>query len=137
MNCWRVKNAIAALRKSQPRQRDRGAFFLPVRLTISPVELTRRVIAPGRAERLKAIDPQAALTEARQRECSDRSAMGKAQTTAEEVAESMLNGLRRCYAWTALIVERWTDDALENSHCHKVCHPITRGWIAASNRRSR
>jgi hypothetical protein len=48
--------------------RHRGALFLPVRLTISPIELARRVVAPGRAERLKAIDPQAALTKARERE---------------------------------------------------------------------
>lgn len=80
--------------------RHRGAFFLPVRLTISPVELTRRVIAPGRAERLKAIDPQAALTKARQREVLRPHGFSFLEidvttTTAEEVAESILIGLKK------------------------------------------
>jgi hypothetical protein len=78
--------------------RHRGAFFLPVRLTISPVELARRVIAPGRAERLKSIDPQAALTKARQREVLRPHGFSFLEidvttTTAEEVAESILIGL--------------------------------------------
>lgn len=48
--------------------RDRDAFLLPVRLTISEEELCRRVVSPDRAERLKEIDPQAALKKARERE---------------------------------------------------------------------
>ena len=46
--------------------RDRGAAFLPVRLTISPDELARRVVSPGRAERLKEIDAEASLKKARE-----------------------------------------------------------------------
>jgi hypothetical protein len=44
--------------------RDRNAFFLPVRLTISPEELARRVVSPGRAEQFKEIDPVAAMKKA-------------------------------------------------------------------------
>lgn len=40
--------------------RARGAKFLPVRLSITPRELARRVVSPERRERLKAIDPEAA-----------------------------------------------------------------------------
>ena len=36
-----------------------------------------------------------------------------------------------------IVVEHLPDDALENSHCHKVRHPIARGRIASGNRRSR
>jgi hypothetical protein len=48
--------------------RDRNALFLPVRLTISPEELSRRVVSPGRAEQFKEIDPQTSLTKARERQ---------------------------------------------------------------------
>jgi Chloramphenicol phosphotransferase-like protein len=80
--------------------RHRSALFLPVRLTISPVELARRVVAPGRAERLKAIDPQAALTKAREREVLRPHGFSFLEidvttTTAEEVAEGILAGLRK------------------------------------------
>jgi hypothetical protein len=40
--------------------RARGAKFLPVRLTITPRELARRVVSPERRASLKAIDPEAA-----------------------------------------------------------------------------
>jgi len=46
--------------------RDRNAFFLPVRLTLSPEELARRVVSPGRAEQFKEIDPVAAIKKANQ-----------------------------------------------------------------------
>jgi hypothetical protein len=80
--------------------RHRGALFLPVRLIISPVELARRVVAPGRAERLKAIDPQAALTKALEREVLRPHGFSFLEidvttTTAEEVAESILVSLRK------------------------------------------
>jgi len=69
-------------------------------LTISPVELARRVVAPGRAERLKAIDPQAAPTKAREREVLRPHGFSFLEidvttTTAEEVAEGILAGLRK------------------------------------------
>jgi hypothetical protein len=44
--------------------RDRNALFLPVRLTISPEELSRRVVSPERAKQFKEVDPQASLTKA-------------------------------------------------------------------------
>jgi hypothetical protein len=46
--------------------RDRNAFFLPVRLTLSPEELARRVVSPGRAEQFKEVDPVAAMEKANQ-----------------------------------------------------------------------
>ena len=80
--------------------RHRSALFLPVHLTISPVELARRVVAPGCAERLKAIDPQAAPTKAREREVLRPHGFSFLEidvttTTAEEVAEGILAGLRK------------------------------------------
>jgi hypothetical protein len=81
----------------------RGALFLPVRLTISPAELARRIVAPGRAERLKAIDPQAALTKAREREVLRPHGFSFLEIdvttlTAEEVAESILVNVRKLQA---------------------------------------
>jgi hypothetical protein len=79
--------------------RHRGALFLPVRLTIAPVELTRRVVSPGRAERFKEIDAQAALTKAQEREVFrphgfDFLELDVTTITAEEAAERILVGLR-------------------------------------------
>jgi chloramphenicol 3-O-phosphotransferase len=45
---------------------NRDAYFLPVRLTISPEELARRVVSPGRAEQFKEIDPVNAVQKANQ-----------------------------------------------------------------------
>src|SRR5262245_48793148 len=75
--------------------RHRGALFLPVRLTITPVELSRRVTSPGRVERFKEIDPQAALTKASEREVFrphgfDFIELDVSTTTAEEAAERIL-----------------------------------------------
>lgn len=80
--------------------RHRGAVFLPVRLTIAPVELARRVVSPGRAERFKEIDPQAALTKAWGREVfkphgCDFLELDVTTITAEEAAERILAGLRK------------------------------------------
>jgi len=44
---------------------DRNAYFLPVRLTISPEELARRVVSPGRAEMFKEVDPVNAMLKAK------------------------------------------------------------------------
>jgi len=79
--------------------RHRGAIFLPVRLTIAPVELARRVVSPGRAERFKEIDPQAALTKAREREVIRPHGFNFIEVdvstiTAEEAAERILVSLR-------------------------------------------
>jgi hypothetical protein len=79
--------------------RHRSALFLPVRLTIAPGELARRVVAPGRAERFKEIDPQAALTKAQEREVFrphgfDFLEVDVTTITAEEAAERILVGLR-------------------------------------------
>jgi chloramphenicol 3-O-phosphotransferase len=78
----------------------RRALFLPVRLTIAPGELARRVVSPGRAERFKEIDPQAALTKAREREVFrpngfDFLDIDVTTITAEEAAERILVGLRK------------------------------------------
>jgi hypothetical protein len=80
--------------------RHRGALFLPVRLTIAPVELSRRVTSPARAERFKDIDPQAALTKALEREVFsphgfDFLDIDVTTTTAEEAAERILFELRK------------------------------------------
>jgi len=40
--------------------RDRGAFLFPVVLSISPEELSARVVSPGRKEKFKAIDGESA-----------------------------------------------------------------------------
>ena len=45
--------------------RDRDAHFLPVRLTITPEELARRVVSEGRAEQFKETDPIAAIAKAK------------------------------------------------------------------------
>lgn len=44
---------------------DRNALFLPVRLTITPEELARRVVSVGRAEQFKEIDPISAMETAK------------------------------------------------------------------------
>ena len=46
---------------------DRGAFFLPVRLMITPEELARRVTSPGRAEQFKETNPEQARKKAQDR----------------------------------------------------------------------
>jgi hypothetical protein len=79
--------------------RHRDALFLPVRLTIAPGELARRIISPGRAERFKAIDPQAALAKASEREvfipCGfDYLEVDVTTLTADEAAERILVDLR-------------------------------------------
>ncbi|WP_192254612.1 chloramphenicol phosphotransferase [Mesorhizobium caraganae] len=38
----------------------RGALFMPIRLLCDEAELVRRVVSPGRRDRLKSIDPEAA-----------------------------------------------------------------------------
>ena len=80
--------------------RHRRALFLPVRLTIAPVELGLRVSSPGRAERFKEIDPQAALTKAWEREVFrphsfDFLELDVTTITAEESAERILVELRK------------------------------------------
>lgn len=80
--------------------RHRDSLFLPVRLTISPVELARRVASPDRAERLKETNPQAALTKAQQREVLkphgfDFLEIDVTTTTPAEAAESILLGLKK------------------------------------------
>jgi predicted kinase len=47
---------------------DRNALFLPVRLSISGDELSRRVVSPGRAERFKETDADSAQKKAQERE---------------------------------------------------------------------
>jgi chloramphenicol 3-O-phosphotransferase len=46
--------------------RERNSHFLPVRFTISPEELARRVVSPGRAEQFKETDPVNAMRKAKQ-----------------------------------------------------------------------
>lgn len=46
----------------------RGAIFVPVRLLCEEAELTRRVVSPERASRLKSMDPEAVFREASTRE---------------------------------------------------------------------
>lgn len=75
--------------------RSRKAFFLPVRLSISPEELSRRVISPGRAERFKEIDAEAALRKAREQEVfkplgCDYLDIDITDLTPEEVAQKIL-----------------------------------------------
>ena len=48
--------------------RERKAWFLPVRLSISPEELSRRVVSTGRAEQFKETNAQAALEKAQEQE---------------------------------------------------------------------
>jgi hypothetical protein len=80
--------------------RHRGTLLLPVRLTIAPGELAQRVISPGRAERFKEIDAQAALTKASECEVYkphgfDFLEVDVTKITAEEAAERILVDLRR------------------------------------------
>jgi len=80
--------------------RHRRALFLPVRLTIAPGELAQRVVSPGRAERFKEIDPQAAQTKARECEVFRPSGfefleIDVTTMTAEEAAERVLVSLRK------------------------------------------
>lgn len=44
----------------------RGALFVPVRLLCDEAELIRRVVSPGRRDRLKSIDPEAARRRSRE-----------------------------------------------------------------------
>jgi len=44
----------------------RGALFVPVRLLCDEAELIRRVVSPGRRDRLKSIDPEAARHRSRE-----------------------------------------------------------------------
>lgn len=79
--------------------RDRNALFLPVRLTISPDELARRVVSPGRAERFKETDPDAARKKAQEREVFKPQGFDFLETdvtalTAEETAKRILLALK-------------------------------------------
>lgn len=55
--------------RSYEQMRDaaalRGALFVPVRLLCAEAELIRRVTSPGRRDRLKSIDPEAARQRSR------------------------------------------------------------------------
>jgi len=80
--------------------RDRNAFFLPVRLTLSPEELARRVVSPGRAELFKEVDPVAAIKKANQSQVlrphgHDVLEMDITTMTAEDVAGSIVERLQR------------------------------------------
>jgi hypothetical protein len=80
--------------------RHRNALFLPVRLTISPVELVRRVVSPGRAERFKETDPKGSLTKAQNREVLNPPGytlleVDVTEATAEEVAGNILANLTK------------------------------------------
>lgn len=78
--------------------RDRSALFLPVRLKISPDELARRVVSPGRAERFKETNPEAAWKKAHEREVFKPQGFKVLEIditslTAEETAERILLAL--------------------------------------------
>jgi len=78
---------------------DRNDLFLPVRLSISAEELSRRVVSPGRAERFKETDPQAALKKAQEREVFkpqgfDHLEIDITTLAPEEVAERIILDLR-------------------------------------------
>jgi chloramphenicol 3-O-phosphotransferase len=80
--------------------RDRNAFFLPVRLTLSPEELARRVVSPGRAEQFKEVDPVAAMKKANQSQVlrpqgHDVLEMDITTMTAEDVAGRIVERLRQ------------------------------------------
>lgn len=80
--------------------RYRNAFFLPVRLTITPDELARRVISGGRAKQFKETDSQAALLKAQERKVFKPDGFSSLEIdvttkTAEDVAESILTDLRK------------------------------------------
>jgi ribose 1,5-bisphosphokinase PhnN len=80
--------------------RYRNAFFLPVRLTITPDELAQRVISGGRAKQFKETDSQAALLKAQKRKVFKPDGFSSLEIdvttqTAEDVAESILTDLRK------------------------------------------
>jgi chloramphenicol 3-O-phosphotransferase len=80
--------------------RDRNAFFLPVRLTLSPEELARRVVSPGRAEQFKEVDPVAAMKKANQSQVlrpqgHDVLEMDITTMTAEDVEGRIVERLRQ------------------------------------------
>jgi len=79
--------------------RDRNSLLLPVRLTITPEELSRRVVSPGRAEQFKEIDPVAALDKAKRHQVfkpvgHDLLEIDVTRMTADTVAELVVNKLR-------------------------------------------
>jgi len=83
--------------------RDRNAVFLPVRLTLSPEELARRVVFPGRAEQFKEIDPVAAFKRASQSQVlrpqgHDVLELDITTMTAETVAERIVERLNQAIA---------------------------------------
>jgi hypothetical protein len=78
--------------------RDRNALFLPVRLMISPDELSRRVVSLDRAEHFKETDPDAALKKAHEREVFEPHGFNylEIEITAlapEEVAERIISNV--------------------------------------------
>jgi chloramphenicol 3-O-phosphotransferase len=78
--------------------RDRSALFLPVRLKISPDELARRVVSPGRAERFKETNPEVAWKKAQERDVFKPQGFKVLEIditslTAEETAETILLAL--------------------------------------------
>lgn len=78
--------------------RDRSALFLPVRLKISPDELARRVVSPGRAEGFKETNPEVAWKKAQEREVFKPQGFKVLEIditslTVEETAESILLAL--------------------------------------------
>jgi hypothetical protein len=77
----------------------RNALFVPVRLAISPEELSRRVVSPGRAEQFKEIDPEASLTKAQKRQVLRLQGFNPLEidvttTPPEDVAEQIIVALR-------------------------------------------
>ena len=90
--------------------------------TNSPVELARRVVAPGRAERLKEIDPRVALIKAQEREVLRPQGFSFLEidvtsTTAEKVAEGILAGLRKRQTASYSLEPTASTAALLLRHC--------------------
>jgi len=52
--------SLASYRQMKDASDRRGALFVPVRLLCDEAELIRRVVSPGRRERLKSTDPESA-----------------------------------------------------------------------------
>jgi len=80
--------------------RERNSFFLPVRLTLSPEELARRVVSPGRAEQFKEVDPVAAMRKANDSQVlrppgHDVLEMNITTMTAEDVAGHIVKRLHQ------------------------------------------
>jgi predicted kinase len=94
---WTIYNAIARTAER------RAALFIPIRLLCDEAELARRVVSPERASRLKSMDAEAAIRDARTRDVlkvnhANQMTLDISAITPQESARLILEHIRTRHA---------------------------------------